>query len=154
MGGDRTLNEALNQAVNLEESKAAARPPVYLPVRKLVEAPVPPTDSHSSGRPVSWLCGSTGHLRRDCPRGPPTTNYNWRTGHAAGRTTDATRQVPEAARTTPGVTFLPDEKRQLEARVAALERQRRRNWQPRRKLRSPILCHPGMRTTGRTSSNK
>jgi hypothetical protein len=67
MGGDRTLNEALHQAVKLEEAKAAARPPAHLPVRKVVEAPAPPIESHRSGSPVCWECGSTGHLRKDTP---------------------------------------------------------------------------------------
>jgi hypothetical protein len=39
------------------------------------------------------------------------------------RTADARRQVPEAARTIPCATFWPEEKQQLEARIAALERQ-------------------------------
>jgi hypothetical protein len=125
MGGDRTLNEALHQAVKLEEAKTAARPPANLPVRKVVEA----------RRRLLRATGAEGRcagnveapvISGKTPRGPtkrPTTNYNWRTVRATGKTTDATRQVPEAARTTQCATFLPDEKQQLEARILALERQ-------------------------------
>jgi hypothetical protein len=70
MGGDRTLNEALNQAVKLKAAKAAAVPPAWLPLRKVVGTPAPPTESHRRGRTVCWQCGSTGHLRKGCPSRP------------------------------------------------------------------------------------
>jgi hypothetical protein len=41
MGGDRTLNEELKQALILGAAKAAAGHPVYLPVRNVVETPAP-----------------------------------------------------------------------------------------------------------------
>jgi hypothetical protein len=64
MGGDRTLNEALNQALKLEAAKAAAGPPARL--RELIGAPAgasQPTDRRQEGRPLCWHCGSAGHLR-------------------------------------------------------------------------------------------
>jgi hypothetical protein len=29
-----------------------------------------PTENRRNGRPVCWQCGRTGHLWRECPRGP------------------------------------------------------------------------------------
>jgi hypothetical protein len=71
MGGDRTLNEALNQVLKLETAKAAAGPLARL--RDLTGAPArasQPPDRRRGGRPVCWQCGSVGHLRRDCRCGP------------------------------------------------------------------------------------
>jgi len=70
LGGDRTLNEALNQALKLEAAKATAGPPARL--RELTGAPArasQPPDHRREGRPICWQCGSPGHLRRDCRRG-------------------------------------------------------------------------------------
>jgi len=67
MGGDRTLNEALNQALKLEAAKAAVGPPARL--RELTEAPArasQPNDRRREGPPLCWQCGSAGHLSRDC----------------------------------------------------------------------------------------
>jgi hypothetical protein len=68
IGGDRALNEALNQALTLEEAKAAAGP---LPrLREVIRAPSGTTPSppqrRRDERPVCWQCGTAGHLRRDC----------------------------------------------------------------------------------------
>jgi hypothetical protein len=63
MGGDRTLNEALNQALKLE---AATGPPARL--RELTRATArayQPSDRWGEGRPVCWQCESAVHLRRD-----------------------------------------------------------------------------------------
>jgi hypothetical protein len=49
MGGDRSLNEALNQALMLEAAKAAAGPPARL--RKVTRTPM------GTRRPVCWHCG-------------------------------------------------------------------------------------------------
>ena len=71
IGGDRTLNEALDQALKLEAVKAAAGPQARL--RELTEAPArasQPPDRRREGRHLCWQCGSAGHLRRDCRRGP------------------------------------------------------------------------------------
>ena len=71
LGGDRTLNEALNQALKLEAAKETAGPPARL--RELTGVPAKASQSPDHRRersPVCWQCGSTGHLRRDCRRGP------------------------------------------------------------------------------------
>jgi hypothetical protein len=72
MGGDRTLNEALNQALKLEAAKVAAGP---LPrLREVTRAPsgttTPPPQRRREGRPVCWQCGTAVHLRRDCGQRP------------------------------------------------------------------------------------
>jgi len=69
-GGDRTLNEALNQAIKMEASKKAAEPPTRL--QKLTRALARASqlsDRRREEQPVCWQCGSAGHLRRDCWRG-------------------------------------------------------------------------------------
>jgi hypothetical protein len=71
MGGDQTLNEALNQALKLEAGKAAARPPARL--WELTRAPArakQPSECGREGRPVSWQCGSASCPPRDCRKGP------------------------------------------------------------------------------------
>jgi hypothetical protein len=71
MGGDRTLNEALNQALKLEAAKAAAAPPARL--REVTRTPTTTqttVERRRSGRPVCWQCGNAGHLRRDCRQRP------------------------------------------------------------------------------------
>ena len=71
MGGDRTLNEALIQALKLEAAKVAAGPPTRL--QELTGAPArasQPPDRRREGRPLCWQCGAAGHLRRDCRREP------------------------------------------------------------------------------------
>jgi hypothetical protein len=71
MTGDRTLNEALNQALKLEAAKAATGPPERL--RDLTTATArasQPSDRRRKARPVCWQCETAGHLRRDCTRGP------------------------------------------------------------------------------------
>jgi len=87
MGGDWTLNEALNQALKLEATKAAAGPPARL--RKLTGASArvsQPPDRRREGRPLCWQCGSADHLRRDCRREPredrtrETSKCQWEEG--------------------------------------------------------------------------
>lgn len=72
MGDDRTLNEALNQALKLEAAKSAAGPPARL--REVTRAPAgtkpPPFQRHRDGRPVCWQYGAAGHLGRDCRQRP------------------------------------------------------------------------------------
>jgi hypothetical protein len=72
MGGDRSLNEALNQDMKLEV-KAAAGTPARLTMRQVTTVPVetlpPPADSHRDGQLVCWQCGNTGHLA-DCQQRP------------------------------------------------------------------------------------
>jgi hypothetical protein len=62
MGGDRTLNEALNQALKLEAAKAAAWPTARL--RKVTRVPArrPPTppERRQNERPVCWRCKRPG----------------------------------------------------------------------------------------------
>jgi hypothetical protein len=55
MGGDRTLNEALNQALKLEAATAAAGPPAGL--RELTGTSAgasQPSDCRRVGRPLCW----------------------------------------------------------------------------------------------------
>jgi hypothetical protein len=71
MGGDRTINEASNQALKQEAAKVAAGPPARL--RKLTGAPAratQPPDRRRGGRFLCWQCGYAGYLRRDCRRKP------------------------------------------------------------------------------------
>lgn len=67
MGGDQTLNEALNQALKLEVAKAAVGPPARLQelTGALARGSQPP-EHQREGRPVCWQCRSTSLLRRDC----------------------------------------------------------------------------------------
>jgi len=70
-GGDRTLNEALNQAMKMEASKAAPEPPARLQKFTGALARTRQLSDHRwEGRPECWQRGSAGHLRRDRWRGP------------------------------------------------------------------------------------
>jgi hypothetical protein len=72
LGGARKLNEALNQALRIEEARAAAWPTARL--REVTRVPTgrPPTppDRNRNERPVCWEFGRRGHLWRDCRRRP------------------------------------------------------------------------------------
>jgi len=71
MGGDRNLNEALNQALKWEAAKAAAGPPARL--QELTGASArasQPPDRRREGRLLCWQCGSASHLHRDYRREP------------------------------------------------------------------------------------
>jgi hypothetical protein len=69
IGGDRTLNEALNQALKLEAAKAVAWPTARL--REVTRVPHgrPPTppERRRIGRPVCW---KPGHFWRDYRQRP------------------------------------------------------------------------------------
>jgi hypothetical protein len=66
MGGDRSMNEALNQALKLEAAKAAAGQPARL--RKVTTATTgtrpQPAERQRNERPVCWQCGNAGHVNR------------------------------------------------------------------------------------------
>jgi hypothetical protein len=66
IGGERRLNETLNQAIRLEAAKAAAWPPARL--RQVTRIPTwtPLTipERRRYERPVSRCCGESGHFRR------------------------------------------------------------------------------------------
>jgi hypothetical protein len=66
MGGDRSLNEALNHALKPVEAKAAAGPSARL--RDVAQAPMgtwpPPVERRRNGRPACWQCGNAGHINR------------------------------------------------------------------------------------------
>jgi hypothetical protein len=68
MGGNRSLNEALNQALKLEEVKAVDGPPARLQEVKRVPMGMrlPPAKHCRDERPVCWQCRNAGHLSRDC----------------------------------------------------------------------------------------
>jgi hypothetical protein len=72
MGGDDTLNGALNQALKLEAAKVAAGPPPRL--REVTRAPsgttLLPPQCRRDGRLVCWQCGTAGHLRKNCRKRP------------------------------------------------------------------------------------
>jgi hypothetical protein len=72
IGGDRTLNEALNQALKREATKATAWPTARLREGTRVPTGRPPTppERRRNERPVCWECGKPGHFRRDCRRRP------------------------------------------------------------------------------------
>jgi hypothetical protein len=73
MGDDRTLNEAINQAVKLEAAKAAAWPTARM--REVTRVPTArphtPPERRRSERPVYWWCGQPGHLQKYCRQRPP-----------------------------------------------------------------------------------
>jgi hypothetical protein len=73
MGGDRTLNEALNQALKLEAAKAAAGPTARMRevTRVPTARPPKPPERRRSERPVCWWCGQPGHLQKYCRQRPP-----------------------------------------------------------------------------------
>jgi hypothetical protein len=73
LGGARTLNEALNQAVKLEAAKAAAWPAARLreATRVPTERPPTPSECRRSERPVCWWCGQPGHIQKYCRQRPP-----------------------------------------------------------------------------------
>jgi hypothetical protein len=76
MGGDRTLNEALNQTLKLEAaeaSKAAAWPTARMWEVTRVPTAMPPTppERRRSERPGCWWCGQPGHLQKYCSQRPP-----------------------------------------------------------------------------------
>jgi hypothetical protein len=101
-----------------------------VPVREAPTAAVlkrtRPTKNRRNGRPVCWQCGRSGHLWRECPRGPAKETIdksNWSRDCATGGRSEASRQMAESARTPPCRTHQFDEKQRLDACVAALERQ-------------------------------
>jgi hypothetical protein len=62
-----------------------------VPVREAPTASVlkrtRPTDNRRNRRPVCWQCGRTGHLWRECPRGPAkeiVDKRDWKRGSATG----------------------------------------------------------------------
>jgi hypothetical protein len=73
MGGDRTLNDALNRDLSIEAAKAATRPTARL--REVTRVPTgrPPTppERRRNERPVCWECGRRGRLWKDCRQRPP-----------------------------------------------------------------------------------
>jgi hypothetical protein len=73
MSGDRTLNEALNQASKLEAAKAAAWPTARM--REVTRVPIArsptPPERRRSERPVCWWCGQPGHFQKYCRQRPP-----------------------------------------------------------------------------------
>jgi hypothetical protein len=81
-----------------------------------------PTENRRNGWPVCWQCGRTGHLWRECPRGPAKETV-WRRDCATGGRSEARRQMAKSARTPPVFTHQSDEKQRLDACEAALERQ-------------------------------
>jgi hypothetical protein len=87
-----------------------------------------PTEDCRNGRPVCWQCGRTGHLWRECPRGPAKETVDrsdWRRDCATGGRSEARRQrqMAESAHTSPCLTHQSDEKQRLDACEVALERQ-------------------------------
>jgi ribosomal protein L34E len=70
LGGACTLNDALNQAVNLEAAKATAR------LREVTTVPTgrPPTppERRRNERPVCWECGRRLHFWKECKQRPPS----------------------------------------------------------------------------------
>jgi hypothetical protein len=70
MGGDRTLNQALNQALKLE---AAAWPTARLREVTTVPTARPPTppERRRSEQPVCWWCGQPDHFQKYCRQRPP-----------------------------------------------------------------------------------
>jgi hypothetical protein len=68
MGGERSLNETLNEALKLDVAKVVVGPPARL--REVARPPTgtrpPRAEVRRNGRPVWWQCGNAGHLSRDC----------------------------------------------------------------------------------------
>jgi hypothetical protein len=65
MGGDRTLNGALNQALELETA-AWPTPRLREVTRVHTGRPPTPPERRRNERPVFWRCGQPGHFRRYC----------------------------------------------------------------------------------------
>jgi ribosomal protein L34E len=105
LGGDRTLNEALNQAMKLDAAKAAAWPTSR--VREVTRVPTgrPPTppERRRSEQPVCWWCGQPGHLQKYCRQRPP----------------EEMGQVPRTRRgvSEPSITPGPDDAHQSTTRI-------------------------------------
>jgi hypothetical protein len=101
-----------------------------VPVREAPTASVlkrtRPTENRRNGRRVCWQCRRTGHLWRECPRGPAKETVDrsdWRRDCATGGRSEARRHMAESACTPPSLTHQSDEKQRLDACEAALERQ-------------------------------
>jgi predicted aspartyl protease len=101
-----------------------------VPVREAPTAAVwkrtRPTKNRRYRRPVCCQCGRTGHLWRECPRGPARESVDksdWRRDCATEVRSEARRQIAEAPRAPPCLTHQSDEKQRLDACEAALERQ-------------------------------
>jgi hypothetical protein len=80
MGGDRSINDALNQALKLKAAKTAAGPAAglrYVRARATIGTRSKPSEHRKDGRPVCRQCGNVGHLRRDCRQRPDNeVTYN------------------------------------------------------------------------------
>jgi hypothetical protein len=78
LGGEKTVNEALGQALELQAVLVAARPAqnntaTYGGNRS------PPARRRETRRLGCWSCGEAGHLRSDCPYGRMRENNQRRT---------------------------------------------------------------------------
>jgi hypothetical protein len=85
-----------------------------------------PTENRRNGLPVCWQCGRTGHLWRECPRGPAKETADksaWRRDCATRGRSEARRQMAESASTPSCLIHQSDEKQWLNACEAVLERQ-------------------------------
>jgi hypothetical protein len=83
------------------------------------------TERRKNSQPVCWQCGSTGHLKRDCPRrtaADVADKRDWR-GCATGGRGNVRRQMAESTPTSPRVAPLLDGKQWLDGRVLAFEKE-------------------------------
>jgi hypothetical protein len=77
-----------------------------------------PTKNRRNWRPVCWQCWRTGHIWRECPRGPAkeiVDERDWKRDSMTGGRGEARSQMAESARTPPCLTHLSDERQRLEA---------------------------------------
>lgn len=85
IGGDRSLNEALNQVMKLEATKVAAEIPARISMRQVTgvlegKRP-PPAKRLRDGRSLFWHYGNASQLSRDCRRGPKKEVLDNKTGN-------------------------------------------------------------------------
>jgi hypothetical protein len=78
IGGEKTVNEALRQAFELQAVFLAARS-YKTSTKTFWESPSPPTRQRDPRKSACWSCGEPGHFQRSCPyRREAENDWRWK----------------------------------------------------------------------------
>jgi hypothetical protein len=73
IGGEKTVNEALRQALKLQAVLLAARPH-KISTKTFWGSRSPPIRQRDARQSACWSCGEPGHFQRSCPYGREAEN--------------------------------------------------------------------------------